>query len=46
HYTIKKGDTLASISDRYRLPVSHIRTRNSLRTDKLRVGHKLYIPMS
>jgi len=26
--------------------VSHIRTRNSLRTDELRVGHKLYIPVS
>ncbi len=46
HYTIRKGDTLASISDRYRLPVSHIRTRNSLRNDKLRVGKKLYIPVS
>ncbi|VAW60396.1 N-acetylmuramoyl-L-alanine amidase, partial [hydrothermal vent metagenome] len=46
HYVIKKGDTLAAISDRYQLPVSHIRTRNSLRTDELRVGHKLYIPVS
>jgi len=46
HYTIKKGDTLAQISDRYRLPVSHLRTRNSLRGDQLRVGKKLYIPVS
>jgi len=46
HYTIKKGDTLAQISDRYHLPVSHLRTRNSLRGDQLRVGKKLYIPVS
>lgn len=45
HYTVKKGDTLARISDRYRLPVSHLRTRNSLRSDDLRVGKKLYIPV-
>jgi len=46
HYTIKKGDTLAQISDKYSLPVSHLRTRNSLRSDDLRVGKKLYIPVS
>lgn len=46
HYTIKKGDTLAQISDKYHLPVSHLRTRNSLRSDDLRIGKKLYIPVS
>ena len=46
HYTIKRGDTLAQISDRYSLPVSHLRTRNSLRSDELHVGKKLYIPVS
>ncbi|RDH85620.1 MAG: N-acetylmuramoyl-L-alanine amidase [endosymbiont of Galathealinum brachiosum] len=46
HYTIKRGDTLAGISDKYHLPVSHLRTRNSLRNDELRVGKKLYIPVS
>lgn len=46
HYVIKKGDTLAQISDKYSLPVSHLRTRNSLRSDDLRVGKKLYIPAS
>lgn len=44
HYTVKKGDTLAAISDRYKMPVSHLRTRNSLRNDDLRVGKKLFIP--
>jgi len=46
HYTIKKGDTLAQISDKYHLPVSHLRTRNSLRSDNLRIGKKIYIPVS
>jgi len=46
HYTIKKGDTLAQISDRFGMPVSHLRTRNSLRSDNLGVGDKLFIPMS
>jgi N-acetylmuramoyl-L-alanine amidase len=45
-YIIRKGDTLAKIGDRYQLPVSHLRTRNSLRTDELYVGKKLYIPVS
>jgi len=46
HYTVKKGDTLAQISDKFGMPVSHLRTRNSLRSDQLRVGKKLYIPVS
>lgn len=45
-YIIRQGDTLAKIGDRYQLPVSHLRTRNSLRTDELHVGKKLYIPVS
>jgi len=46
HYTIKKGDTLAQISNKFGMPVSHLRTRNSLRSDTLRVGKKIYIPVS
>ena len=46
HYVIKKGDTLAEISQKFRLPVSHLRSRNSLHSDQLRVGKKLYIPVS
>jgi len=46
HYTVKKGDTLAQLSDRFGMPVSHLRTRNSLRSDDLRIGKKLYIPVS
>ncbi len=45
-YVIKRGDTLADISERYRLPVSHLKARNSLRGDDLRAGSTLYIPAS
>ncbi len=44
HYTVKKNDTLALISNKFNLPVAYLRTRNSLRNDALRVGKKLFIP--
>jgi N-acetylmuramoyl-L-alanine amidase len=45
-YTIRKGDTLADISERFKTPVSHIRSRNSLHNDRLQVGQRLVIPVS
>ncbi len=45
-YVIQKGDTLAEISQRFETPVSHIRSRNSLRDDHLRVGQQLVIPVT
>ena len=45
-YTIQRGDTLAEISQRFNTPVSHIRSRNSLHDDRLRVGQQLVIPVS
>ena len=45
-YVIRKGDTLAEISQRFETPVSHIRSRNSLRDDRLRVGQQLVIPVT
>ncbi len=45
-YIIQQGDTLAEISQKYELPVSHLRVRNSLRSDRLMTGHTLYIPVS
>jgi N-acetylmuramoyl-L-alanine amidase len=45
-YTIKSGDTLAMISQRFKTPVGHIRSRNSLHSDSLRVGQRLIIPVS
>lgn len=45
-YTIKRGDTLAMISERFNTPVSHIRSRNSIYGDNLKIGQKLIIPVS
>jgi N-acetylmuramoyl-L-alanine amidase len=45
NYTIKSGDTLAVISDRFNTPVSHIKSRNSLHSDRLKVGQTLIIPV-
>ncbi len=45
-YVIRKGDTLANISEKYSLPVSHLKVRNSLRGDEVRAGEKIYIPVS
>lgn len=45
-YTIKRGDTLAMISQRFKTPVDHIRSRNSLHGDNLKVGQRLIIPVS
>jgi len=45
-YTIRSGDTLAEISQRFHTPVSHIRSRNALHDDKLQIGQELVIPVS
>lgn len=45
-YVIQKGDTLADISERFKTPVAHIRSRNSLRDDHLQVGQELVIPVT
>ena len=45
NYTIKHGDTLAMISERFKTPVNHIKSRNSLHSDQLKVGQILIIPM-
>ena len=45
-YTIKNGDTLAMISQRFKTPVSHIRSRNAIYGDNLLVGQRLIIPVS
>jgi len=45
-YTIKHGDTLASIADRFDTSVKHIRARNSIHTDRLQVGQMIYIPVT
>jgi len=45
-YVIKSGDTLSGIAQRYNVSVSRIRSANSLRSNKIRVGQKLTIPAS
>jgi len=44
-YTIKRGDTLAMISQHFNTPIGHIRSRNSLHSDNLKVGQRLIIPV-
>ena len=45
-YKIKRGDTLASIASRFDTSISRIRSRNSIHTDRLRVGQTIYIPVT
>jgi len=42
-YTVKKGDTLYSISQRYNLTVEELKSINKLKSDGLSVGQKLYV---
>lgn len=42
-YTVKKGDTLGAIAKRYKTSVSRIKTKNQLRSDRLRIGQHLKI---
>ena len=41
---VQRGDTLSGISDRHAVPVSVLRTANSLDSDLIRVGQKLRLP--
>lgn len=45
-HVISRGDTLSDIAARYRVSVSTLRRHNGLRTDRLRVGEVLRIPLS
>lgn len=42
-YRVKNGDVLGTIAERYRCRVSQIKQWNNLRSDRLRIGQKLYI---
>jgi LysM repeat protein len=44
-YTVKSGDTLIRIAQDHKTTVRAIRTANNLRTDSIKVGQKLKIPM-
>lgn len=45
-YTVKKGDTLNKIAQKHGTTVSALKRANSLRSNKIYVGHKLKIPGS
>ncbi|MDT0293678.1 glucosaminidase domain-containing protein [Mesonia ostreae] len=42
-YTVRKGDTLYSISKRYNLTIEELKSINKLRSDNLAIGQKLYV---
>lgn len=42
-YTVKKGDTLYSISQQYNLTVEELKKLNNLKSDNLAIGQKLYV---
>ena len=46
HHAVKRGETLHEIGRRYGLDVETLRTANNLRSNLLRVGQDLLIPVS
>ena len=46
HHAVKRGETLSEIGRRYGLSVETLRTANNLRSNLLRVGQDLLIPIS
>lgn len=43
-YTVKSGDTLSRISQKYKVTVTALKRKNNLKSDLIRVGQKLKIP--
>ena len=43
-YTVKKGDSLSVIAERYNTKVAIIKAHNGLKNDNIRIGQKLVIP--
>ena len=43
-YVIARGDTLSGIADRFKVPVSDLKSRNGISGEKIMVGQKLLIP--
>jgi LysM repeat protein len=43
-YSVKSGDTLGKIATQFGITVKALRSANSLKTDKIKVGQKLKIP--
>jgi len=45
-YQVVSGDTLSQIAQRFRVPTQWLKSRNNLRSDRLRIGQVLLIPHS
>ena len=45
-HVVSRGDTLSDIAARYRVSVGTIRRHNGLRSDRLKVGEVLHIPLT
>lgn len=45
-HTIQSGETLSGIAHRYQISLTNLRTRNNLKSDRLRIGQVLKIPVS
>jgi peptidoglycan lytic transglycosylase D len=43
-YVVKSGDTLSEIAQLYRVPIKHLRSKNSLAGNHLSIGQRLKIP--
>lgn len=43
NYTVKKGDTLYSLSKKYNISIDEIKKNNNLKNNQLSVGQKLKI---
>lgn len=44
HYKVRKGDNLAKISKKFRVPVDQLKASNNLQSNDLSIGKKLVIP--
>ncbi|PCK30300.1 LysM peptidoglycan-binding domain-containing protein [Pseudoalteromonas piscicida] len=45
HYTIRRGDSLSTIAQRYSLSVAELKAFNQLKSDRIRAGKKLILPI-
>lgn len=43
-YVVKSGDTLSEVARLHRVPIKHLRSKNSLKGDHLSIGRTLKIP--
>ena len=43
-YSVKSGDTLSKIAQKYRVSVTSLKRKNKLKGDMIRIGQKLKIP--